>query len=111
MNMAVAIYVGTVRPLACRLDNWIENTNEMLIAVASFHLMFFTDWMASEELKFSCGWSMIFVMASLLSFNLVFVIKFGIRQLHLLSVRVRFVYRFPIITKLKMTPSLGRVLE
>ena len=42
------IYQGYVCPLDARYRNRIEFYNEIIIAITTIHLLFFTDWIDNE---------------------------------------------------------------
>ena len=49
MNKFNLIYQSHYTPIASRLRNRIENMNEFFIITATFHMMFFTDWVLEKE--------------------------------------------------------------
>jgi len=49
LNIAIIIYQGSIKPLDSRYRNNNELFNEIIVDIATIHLIFFTDWVGNEE--------------------------------------------------------------
>ena len=85
------MYIGGSYSLESLVLNRLELFNEICICVISLHLLFFTDWL-SVEMQAKCGWSMIICTAVLITVDLAFVIKYGIRMIYLIAKKYKIRY-------------------
>ena len=60
-NLFVLLYTGQ-KPLVGRMLNRYEMVNEIVVFTVCWHLMFFTDWVDTEDSKVKFGWSMITII-------------------------------------------------
>jgi len=49
MNLVILMYKGYFKPIAWRLQQWVDVWNELTICVATMHMLFFTDWVPDYE--------------------------------------------------------------
>lgn len=56
------------------LFNWQEYLNEFVTQLVTIQLVFFTDLVPSEEVKFQMGWVLVTTIAMLVGSNLLLVL-------------------------------------
>lgn len=88
LNFAVTTYQGYYKPIEFNRFNWLEGSNEVHIAAATFNVMLFTDWVYDPEVRYLYGWTFIAIMISQVIWNLIFVIHGLINSLRLLTIKV-----------------------
>ena len=71
------IYQGNYTPLDYQLPNFIETTNQVMIALISSLMFCYTEWIPDEETKFLVGWAMIAMIVLNMIFNMSFVFIFA----------------------------------
>jgi len=85
LNLFATIYIGLVQPKKFWLMNYIELFNEGIFQLGTIHIILFTDYIASQELQYTCGFFMASVIAFLILFNILFVLWFGANDIFLLG--------------------------
>ena len=70
-----------------RFPNYIELFNEVCIAYSTLHMMFFTDWVGTNEKQFYMGWSMVVMLVVNFAVNLMIIFYFAFRSLWLVWLR------------------------
>ena len=84
LNLAIIIFQGLNDPFITRKKNRIEMFNEVSIAIATGHDMFFTDIIPTRHGHFLVGWSMISVMLFNAAVNIGIALWILIRHVFLL---------------------------
>ena len=84
-NLLMGIYQTAYTPLTGKLRNRIEISNELVVQISTIHMLFFTEWNSDVELKSKYGWSMIFFIVIYCSYNMLFIIAFGLKGLYLIA--------------------------
>ena len=56
--------------------------NEYFITTATFHMMFYTDWVLEKEVQFWYGWNQIYVIYTLIVLNMIFVFYYSMRGIY-----------------------------
>lgn len=69
------IYLNKVMPKESRQQNALEIINEFLNIVVITHFYLFTDFVQDLDVKYNLGWSLLFVISSMLFLNFFCVIK------------------------------------
>jgi hypothetical protein len=64
-NLLYTIYIGSNTPFKNRYLYWQELFNEQTLAMCSYMMAFFTDWIQNNEVEYSYGW----IMVSAILFN------------------------------------------
>ena len=82
MNLSVLIYQGTFTPIASKLKNRLENMNEFFVTTATFHMMYYTDWVPSKDMVFWYGFHQITVVYTMIGLNMIFVIYYCMRGMY-----------------------------
>jgi hypothetical protein len=74
MQLLILIYQEQIRPLATRFDNRLELFNEIIIMLACYILLMFTDFYDNQEIKyFILGYALIILTIVLIVVNIVVV--------------------------------------
>jgi len=71
------------------------------VSLCSLHMLFFTDWVPSQQKQYTMGWSMIVIMCLNMLVNLFFVLQAGINQIRLLYLH----YSRRLLSKIRETTS------
>ena len=79
MNMFLLIYKGNNWPLETKFQNRLEMYNEVTIAIASGHLLFFTDWVPDQDVQTAYGWSMLWFIGLNFLVNLFVIVWFAVK--------------------------------
>jgi hypothetical protein len=86
LNLIIAMYYGSVRPLTNRFDNRLEMLNEYIMNLCCMHLIFFTPEISIERQQ-TYGWSLVYTVGLMCSINLLVMFFELARYLMLLVVR------------------------
>ena len=87
-NLFMMIYQGSFGPFKNPLRNKVESMNEIFIAICSYHMMLYSEWVLSQQVQFNYGWSQIFFMILLITVNLIFVFYSTAKGLFLLCKKI-----------------------
>ena len=71
MNILMIIYLCVVKPFDSKKINYNEIFNEICILIASYHLFMLTDFVATADLQYNIGWSLIAITSTSIVVNLV----------------------------------------
>ena len=63
------IYMAHFRPMPTSKNNKQEVMQDSFMLLCAYHLLLFTDYLPDVELQYNLGWSYIFVITIMLSFN------------------------------------------
>lgn len=78
MNIATTSYLVHHKPQESKFKNRVELLNEFFIAIASYHMILFTDWIPDHHLQYNLGWSMIINVAACFVINILIFLYFVI---------------------------------
>ena len=84
LNYAHSIYIALVKPRNSRRMNRVVLTNEVFIIMATYCMLFFTDWVIEPDDQYFYGFAMNGVVMLCIVFNVAYVLYFGVRSLGLL---------------------------
>ena len=82
-------YQAGIKPLDRQYKNKIELFNENIIAIITFHFIFFTDWIDNELDKFMLGWSAIGWTALLIAGNIIPIFYLAGSQIYLIYTKYK----------------------
>ena len=88
LNLFSLIYQGSARAQIEKKLNKLELLNEWFIAVSTWHMLTFSDWVSKDETKYTMGNSMIFFILLCSFTNLFLVFKDLIHNTILLKKRI-----------------------
>lgn len=88
INLFVFIYFGQIRPLENRKRNSLELFNEFIVLTLTVHLFCFSDMIESEDTKYLCGYSMIFLLALMMIVNAYMFLLKLINDIRLIGTKV-----------------------
>ncbi len=76
--LLMLIYLGSVKPFIHSYMNNLEKFNEITILAVSYHLLVFSDYVESLEIKFYCGYSIIALTCFNIFINMAAIIYFSL---------------------------------
>mmetsp|Transcript_23509 Transcript_23509/g.36194 ORF Transcript_23509/g.36194 Transcript_23509/m.36194 type:complete len:87 (-) Transcript_23509:512-772(-) len=83
MTLFFSMSYFSLKPQLDRARRRIEQVNECLVAVYVYHLIIFTEFQKDPALAFAAGYSLIFLMSSLLAVNMIHMVSGVVRGLRL----------------------------
>lgn len=87
LNIFMLIHTGFTQPFNSRLQNRIILMNELGIGLITYHMLYFTDWVADQSVQSNYGWSMIGFCSFFTGFNCIFVLFYGGKSAYLLCLK------------------------
>ena len=81
------IYQGYYQPKESRFDNIMECFNEIIIMLATYHLMTFTDWILDFDVQYQMGWSFIIIVSLNVLVNMFFILKAALHDMKMLIIK------------------------
>ena len=69
LALLVTIFTAHYLPYDLKIQNQQETLNELTVLFGSYHLFFFTNWIADEERRYELGWSLIGLIGLNVCFN------------------------------------------
>jgi hypothetical protein len=88
INSISFVYIGVNRPLILRYKNRLELFNEFIVVLISQVLFTFTDFVESEEWKYTMGFYMIGLICLSILVNFLVFLKAALNNLKLMFVKV-----------------------
>lgn len=77
----IMIYMGYVKPYTTLYKNKLEICNEIILLLAVYCLILFTEFVPGPEIRYKCGWAMIAVTFTLIAVNMTVVISTSIKDM------------------------------
>jgi len=84
LNLTMAMYIGSVKPLLLAFDNKLEIMNELWLHCCVIVLFCFTDWIIKPDDQFQLGWMMISIIQVYCLVNMSIVIKMSFSAVKLI---------------------------
>jgi hypothetical protein len=92
-SQLLLIYLIKVQPYVLPELNYLEIFNETSICIASYHLLFFTDFTTEPEFQYKVGWSIIGITTINILVNMLIMVKATIIKLKFAFRKLRHQYR------------------
>ncbi|TNV87623.1 hypothetical protein FGO68_gene4551 [Halteria grandinella] len=86
------VYLLLVQPFMLPILNYVEIFNEGCIMIASYHLLFFTDFTPEPNFQLQAGWSLIGITTINIAANMFVMLKATIHKLKFTWLKLRYKY-------------------
>lgn len=93
------IYLILVQPFEHASLNYIETFNELCIMLASYHLLFFTDFTPDPVFQNEMGWSLIAITTLNIMVNMIVMIKATLSKVKFTCLKLRYNYHMQQLEK------------
>ena len=88
LNTFMLIYQGFFKPAYSKFENRMDNFNEYVVTTCSIMIIWFTDWITDEELKFQYGWYFCGTILLSVLFNMFVIILLSFKSIFLVLKRL-----------------------
>jgi hypothetical protein len=89
----IIIYLIYVKPYEAPILNKVEIFNEISICLASYHLIFFTDFTPDPQFQLNMGWSLIGITTLNIGVNMLVMIRATSLKVRWVFLKCRHTYR------------------